>query len=379
MGHLYFKNWYDEFLKEVENTKILKVISPFIKEQVIRKIQTQFKLKNFKLVTRFSLKDFASGVSSLDALRLLAEEGASVYGVRDVHSKIYLFDERLAIISSANLTSGGLLNNYECGIRISDPATIGELHAYFNSLANIAPTQLTTKQCEQWQTELDAVSIQNTDLPALPDYGALPTVYEPSRGYYVKFFGTSSNRESLMHTVKDEIEAALCHYACGFPANKQPWQPKTGDIIYMARMTYNPNDYAIFGKATAISYVPGRDKFTKAEMDAREWKKNWPIYLRVKNGVFIDATMGDCVFLFDLMKTLDYESFPTTKERYDSGERNINPKLSLARQPYVRLTQSAVEWLEPRFQAVLSRFGAVSQSYISRLPQSPIVVTDDHA
>jgi hypothetical protein len=283
MGILYFKNWYDELLKEVRNTRRLRIISPFVKEQVIRKIQTQFRLKNFELITRFSLKDFASGVSSLDALRLLVEENASVYGIRNVHSKIYLFDERLAIVSSSNLTTGGLLNNYECGIRITDPNTIAELHAHFNLLKDIAASQLTTTECEKWQAELDSVSVQNTDLPALPDYGALPTVYDPSKSYYVKFFGTGQNRVPLEHSVEDEIDAALCHYACGFPENKQPWKPNTGDVIYMARMTYSPNDYAIFGKASAISYVPGRDKFTKKEMLERPWKKDWPIYLRVKN------------------------------------------------------------------------------------------------
>src|SRR4051812_542662 len=105
---LYLKNWYSKLLLELEKTKQLRIVSPFVKEHVIRKIQGQFDFNNFELITRFNLRDFASNVSSLDGLKFSVEKGASVYGIKDLHSKIYLFDNRAAIITSANLTSGGL-------------------------------------------------------------------------------------------------------------------------------------------------------------------------------------------------------------------------------------------------------------------------------
>jgi len=368
---LYLKNWYDKLLDELTRTKKLRIVSPFIKEQVIRKIQGQFDFENFELITRFNLRDFASNVSSLDGLKFTLENGAKVYGIRELHSKIYLFDKRSAIITSANLTTGGLVYNYECGIFLTDTATIQNLHVYFNDLKIIAGRPLLIDRCKQWQQEITRVEeIINTKIPSLHDYGASQIQIDPDKHYYIKFFGTAKDRVPLTFTTKEEIDRALCHYACGFSINKKPRQIKDGDIIYMARMTRNSNDYAIFGKAEAMKFVEERDTATKNEIAQRPWKKNWPIYLRILNPIFIDGTMNDCVLLYDLIKALDYESFPSTKKRYDSGKRNISPFQSLSQQAYVKLTTTAVEWLEPRFQKALNRTGQVDENFIDSLPQT---------
>lgn len=333
-------------------------------------MEGQFDFNNFELITRFNLRDFASNVSSLEGLKFSVASGADVFGIRELHSKIYLFDKRAAIITSANLTSGGLVNNYECGIYLNDITTIQNLHNYFNELKNIAGQKLSVQQCETWQQQLSQVEIYNTEIPSLPDYGSSAIQIDPDINYYVKFFGTAQNRVPLTFAVREEIDRALCHYACGFSKNKKPRQIQSGDIIYMARMTYNPYDYAIFGKAEAIKFVDGRDRATEEEIAERPWKKDWLIYLRLENPVFIDGTMNDCVLLYDLIKALDYESFPSTQWRYESGERNINPYKSLSQQAYVKLTTKAVEWLEPKFQEALNHVGQVDDSFISNLPQT---------
>jgi hypothetical protein len=372
---LYLKNWYDKFLLELPKTKKLLIVSPFIKEQIIRKIQGQFDFNNFELITRFNLGEFASNVSSLEGLKLCVEKGAAVYGIKDLHSKIYIFDNRAAIITSANLTSGGLINNYECGVYLTDNSMIDNLHNYFNELKEIAKNKLTAQQCEDWKKQISKIGIYNSKIPSLPDFGSSTIKVDKSKNYYVKFFGTAGDRVSMTFTSKEEINRALCHYACGFSKNKKPRQIEEGDIIYMARMTHNPSDYAIFGKAVALKYVEGRDEATIAEKTERPWKKNWPIYLRLVNPVFIDGKMDDCVFLYDLIKKLDYESFPSTKLRYNNGQRNINPYKSLSQQPYVKLTVAAVEWLEPRFQEALNRVGQVDDTFIQNLPQPSVNIT----
>jgi len=92
--------------------------------------------------------------------------------------------------------------------------------------------------------------------------------------------------------------------------------------------------------------------------------------LRITNPVFIDGTLGDCILLYDLIKALDYDSFPTTRQRYDRGERDINPYKSLSQQAYVRLTQNAVEWLEPKFEETLNNIGQVDDNFLQQLPQT---------
>ena len=88
--------------------------------------------------------------------------------------------------------------------------------------------------------------------------------------------------------------------------------------------------YAIFGKAEAIKFVDGRDKATKGEIAQRPWKKDWPIYLRVTNPVFIDGAMGDCVLLDDLIKFTfikpEEHSAYENKREHDSSDRRELPK-----------------------------------------------------
>lgn len=369
---LLLDNWHKNLFEELKETKYLRVISPFIFEQIIRKIQSQFDFNNFELITRFNLSEFALNVSSIDGLRFAIENGAKIWGIKDLHSKVYLFDNRAAIITSANLTNGGLIHNYECGLYTIDNHILCELDRYFNDLKSLGGEILTVAKCEQWQKEIKQIEPQKSKIPSLPDYGSSKTIIDNSKSYYVKFFGNDKNRMNLEFEVREEIERALCHYACGFSIKKSPKQFKDGDIIYMARMTKKPNNYAIFGRAEAIRFVEERDHATPKEKEQSGWKKEFPIYLRVKNPVFIDGKLEDCILLYDLIKALDYESFPTTIEKFQNGEKNINPKESLRRQPYIKLAEKAVEWLEPKFNRVLETIGSVPESYINSLPKSDI-------
>jgi hypothetical protein len=370
---IFLKNWYDKFLAEVKLTAKLKVVSPFVSEQIIRKIHESFNLENLELITRFNLRDFASNVSSLPCLRFAVECESKVYGVKGLHSKIYIFDQRSVIVTSANFTNGGLLNNYECGVYITDENVVKELANHFNELKALCKEPLQLSQCDQWQREIDNLEIVNTPVPKLTDYGATPSKIDVERTYYVKFFGSFDNRVSIDFKTRDEVERALCHYSCGFSINKKPKQIQEGDIIYMARLTAFPHDYAIFGKAVARKFVESRDKATPKEILERPWKKKYPIYLRVQDPIFLDGMMGDCVLLGDLIRALDYESFAATSRRYHKKrERHIEPKNVLRQQAYVKLTHKGAEWLEPRFQDSINRVGQIGSAFIRSLPSSSI-------
>lgn len=367
---LYLKNWYKKLLDELPNTKELKIISPFVKEQVVRKIESQFDYNNFELITRFNLQDFAMKVSSLNGLKFCVEKGARVFGIKDLHSKVYIFDKRAAIITSANLTNGGLVSNHECGIFLTDKSVIQNLHNYFNDLKKIAPNKLTTDKCDAWETKLAGIEVHKGKAATLPDYGATLTSFDKTKNYYIKFFGKSDNRVELDFPIKTEIDRALCHYACGFPLKKQPQQVNEGDVIFMARMTENPYDYSIFGKAIALKYTEGRDRASKQEIAERPWKQKWPIYLRVKNPVFINGTMADGILLSDLLSKFDYDSFPSTRKRYDDGELDIKPTKSLMRKAYVKLTHNSAEWLDQKLDEALSSVGQVDDKFLKSLPQT---------
>ncbi len=65
-----------------------------------------------------------------------------------LHAKVYVADSRRAIITSGNLTSGGLDLNYEYGVEITDVSTVNDIrrdiHDYAALGALIGETELAT-------------------------------------------------------------------------------------------------------------------------------------------------------------------------------------------------------------------------------------------
>lgn len=79
-----------------------------------------------------------------------------------VHAKVFVFDRSYAVVTSANLTAGGLFRNYECGLRVTDGAVVSRLYDELASLASlgavVSPLQL-SRYCdlaEQVQREVSA-------------------------------------------------------------------------------------------------------------------------------------------------------------------------------------------------------------------------------
>jgi hypothetical protein len=364
---LYFENWSEEFFKELKKTKSLRVISPFVQAPTIRKIEERFKLNHLELITRLNERDFALGVSSLKGLRFAVERGAKVYGIQKLHSKVYLFDKRVAIVTSANLTGGGLIDNIECGVRLTEVPLIDELASYFDKLVG-GQLPVTTEQCEQIQKSIASKKIILPKSEFFADHGAEPHREKSKTAYYIKFFGKGDSKEVHSYPVRKYVNDSGCHYACTF--SKRPRQVNTGDIVFISCMVGNPDDYAIFGRTEAIQHDERRDNATPEEIKQRPWKKDWPVYLRVKNGEFIEGAMENCPMLWnDVLREFDSRIFYRTKARSDAGEKGVDPKKSVRQKAYIRLSDEAGRWIDRKFQAALRENGAVDQEYLNSLPK----------
>jgi hypothetical protein len=86
-----------------------------------------------------------------------------------LHSKVYIFDDSKAIVTSANFTNGGLINNYECGILIYDREKIVELCNYFESLKVGEP--LHKDLLERFFNEIRIAKMQLQVIPNFNDFG----------------------------------------------------------------------------------------------------------------------------------------------------------------------------------------------------------------
>jgi len=109
-------------------TYIVDELSSFRKKEGKKKI-------NIKIITRLIKEDVEKGVTDLDKFRVLKDVfGAEIRYNNDLHAKMVVVDNSVAIISSANLTKKGLSVNYEAGVCLKDKNMVNKVAKFFNDV-----------------------------------------------------------------------------------------------------------------------------------------------------------------------------------------------------------------------------------------------------
>jgi HKD family nuclease len=355
----------------------ISIVCPFIKLNAIKKVLGEKPIQKIQVITRFNKKDFASGVSDIEALRFLLDLGAQIKGIKGLHSKLYLFKEE-AILTSANLTYSGLHNNYEFGCRLRQTDLVTECASYFENLWNASQSLLSNEDLDRWQREVEEHQARHQGQGdfEIEDEGAdvgnidctpIPLRFSEAQAGYVKFFGTARIRASRQARVFDEIKGSGSHWACTYPVSKRPISVEEGACIFMARTVKAPNDFIIYGRATGMQHLHARDEATPNDLEVRPWKSDWPLYIRVHNGQYLGGVLANGVSLYKLFDDLGTEATAPTKRHKESGVGNTDPYKSVNRQAHVKLTQTALCELNRRLQASFDRHGIIPFSDINQL------------
>lgn len=113
----------------------IKLCAPYIKSGVMDKI-TKVKSPSCKIkaVTSLNLGAIASKCLDLKALQDVVNNGGQLYNYNNLHAKIYIFDEKKAIITSGNLTYSGINTNYEYGVLLD--SNLDTINKDFENLIN---------------------------------------------------------------------------------------------------------------------------------------------------------------------------------------------------------------------------------------------------
>ena len=90
-------------------------------------------------LTNIRMESVLAGVLELEGLAQLGRTFARLCLVHmpSLHAKVYVADEQYAIITSGNLTGGGLRGNYEYGVGIRTPEQVREIRRDFEAYARL--------------------------------------------------------------------------------------------------------------------------------------------------------------------------------------------------------------------------------------------------
>ena len=129
---------YGEISRELSKAQQeILICSPWITHIIeeLSRFKKRGKKMNLKIITRLIKEDIDIGITDLNKLGILEKTfGAEIRYNNNLHAKIVVTDNSVAIISSANLTKKGLSVNYEAGICLRDKNTVDEVAQFFNEV-----------------------------------------------------------------------------------------------------------------------------------------------------------------------------------------------------------------------------------------------------
>lgn len=114
--------WKTKFLELVRNSKkSIKITAPFVKEDICQEmINAKKPFVKVQLLTSFKLNCVYLGMIDVAALNQIISACGDVRSYPNLHSKIYIFDNTQAVITSGNLTTGGMIRNFEYGLLLEN-------------------------------------------------------------------------------------------------------------------------------------------------------------------------------------------------------------------------------------------------------------------
>jgi phosphatidylserine/phosphatidylglycerophosphate/cardiolipin synthase-like enzyme len=128
---------YGEIRREISQAKKeILISSPWI-THIVEELSSFKKKKgaSIKIITRLIKEDIKKGITDLEKFRVLKDIfGADIRYNNDLHAKMVVMDNKVAIISSANLTKKGLSVNYEAGICLKDVDMVAKVARFFNEV-----------------------------------------------------------------------------------------------------------------------------------------------------------------------------------------------------------------------------------------------------
>lgn len=215
----------------------LVVSSPYISDIgakfILDHVSDGFKSNGImKFVTDLSPKNIYQGSTDPKSFRQLfkAIRSVEVFHLPRLHAKVYISDTTRAIITSGNLTAGGIYNNFEYGVSIGEQKTVSDIKIDLLSYANLGASinsveidtycDISEELKEQYQKENSskreftdkfrrALGKANDELiKARLAQGSLHAVFEKTIAYLLQKNGPLPT--TVIHNLIQEIHPDLC-------------------------------------------------------------------------------------------------------------------------------------------------------------------------
>ncbi len=149
--HSPWADYFDFLINQA--TSSLLISSPYIGREPCKRILANRSNKedanqlSILLVTDLSRDTMLSGATDVSAICDMADTfpQMEIRFLPSIHAKVYVADDKLAVITSANMTNRGLLSNFEYGVKVDDKNLVRKIKLDISEYARLGTTIEQTK------------------------------------------------------------------------------------------------------------------------------------------------------------------------------------------------------------------------------------------
>lgn len=120
----------------------LFITSPFISSEPLKKLAGIISSKpslQLHIITNLAINSLLAGTLDIDGLKTLVETipNSKVTYLPSLHAKVYIADEKAAVITSGNLTRNGLIGNREYGVLLRNSDDVAQVRSDLTTYADL--------------------------------------------------------------------------------------------------------------------------------------------------------------------------------------------------------------------------------------------------
>lgn len=411
MIELLTDNHFDRILDLFDGVKReIKIISPFLTLSMAEKLCSTVKATDSTctFITRLYLEDMIAKANSIDALELLINSGITVYAVKKLHTKLYLFDHDNAILGSANFTNGGFKSNIELSLLLSkEEPILAELHTYFDDMvskiksvgsglvtsdiikdardayARLLPdkkrpmktisTQMYGAALDKWSElnrtedilqELEKCSKESDLVCSLFKATEVVTQIKYPYNIWLKFDGESDNRLAAdsLFTVTSVSESGKTLYLSNYPFKVH--SIKEDDEIYFAALSADKrgkNQPVIIGRGHLAAFSDS-NHVSDAMVQQYSWMERYPWYCVIKDCEIINAPIKEGIPLDSVWDALGSDTYIASFGRKESIQ---DVSIKHHQKAHMRLSGNAKQYIDKKLNELKMAYGIVTYQSIT--------------
>lgn len=386
----------------------ITIISPFLNEKMAEKLCYCVKEKNIdcNFITRIYLEDMVSNVNSIKALEMMLNAGIKVYAQKWLHTKLYLFDDNVGIIGSANFTTGGFKSNIELSIMVKEePEFLKKMTEYceneiksLNNKEGIVTKKLLSEVFESYKNliskkakdvafsnkmygadtknkiftpDIEKINKEANSGVKMAENDIMLSVFreikkdiEYDNNIWLKFDGSGDDRiepnEKIPMTAVNYKGKKV--YIQNYPFGVK--SIKDGDYIYLAAITKVEGSIfehqpVICGKAIAV--VDGDDKIVPQEwINEYDYMEKYNYFCVISNIKIIDANVSKGIPLSEVWAELGADTY---KSSFGTNQTIKEISKKHYQKAHLLLSGKAKDYLDKRLDKLFDEYGIIDYPY----------------